>query len=323
MDPPVMPRVLKLSGEPSDTQPAASEIVSDFRVRLGKEVGVAPERLCLLNGKAPVSRSLCLSELGEKDLQLIILAEGETVLGWTTRSLLNALCSPGATGSDEPNVQERFAAIEIDEEQELHTAVRIAALRACEELESSKICCDVIHALKERWVEVPKFMEDGSPAKHPVTEALHEFIKSDFECLAKSPEPPEEMKESMTQKQVKKFRAEGVEKARALVKLIGNLYITKELLDSQTVGYILSVLLTEGATGDHQAECVCDLIQMIGPAVESKPKGRMMMNMILDRLINLMRWGGAEMFSFSVQQRIEQVLEQKRDNWGRPVAGFA
>merc|ERR1712014_487225 len=115
----------------------------------------------------------------------------------------------------------------------------------------------------------------------------------------------------MKKKEIKRYREERREKGLVFIQFLSSL-VKAKLLDLATMDFMTQILIGDDARppGDHQAECVCALLEAIGPAVEAMPHGRSSMNKMLDTLIQVRRWGGTDMFSHETLEKIDRLLEE-------------
>mmetsp|Transcript_94065 Transcript_94065/g.280730 ORF Transcript_94065/g.280730 Transcript_94065/m.280730 type:complete len:327 (-) Transcript_94065:22-1002(-) len=326
-----MPRVAKLNGESPATQPREDELAGDYRIRLAEELGVRPECVGFLGGRAAVPSSAELSSFGaEEVLQVVICPSGETICGWTVRMLLSELCVEGAR-PDMSLAQERLRAVEIQKAEELHNAIQIIISRVLEQPTRFKECTDVVVALNARWPELP--MEEGDSGEgHGKAKAktfkgeLFDSVVQRFAVLRQSTPPQDEGGEGE--------EAEGADasalhrqRAVALMAFLGQLFVRQVMeIDGLNAGAHDLIGRDDHPPGDHQMACAVELLTVAGPSLDATPGGRPVMTHWLDRVCQACSWAyenSLNIFSQPVLAKAEELVALRRRNWGKPVSGFA
>lgn len=328
-----MPRVAKLNGESPATQPREDELAGEYRARLAEELGVKPECVGLLGGRAAVPNSAELSRFSSEEvLQVVVCPPEETISGWTVRMLLNELCVDGTRRPDTSLLDERLAAIEILQAQELKDAIQIITSRALDEPKYYKQCADVVVALNARWPELPS--EPGEGSGEAAGEASGE---GEGEAKAKAKTFKGELFNSLTKNfgvlrnskppDEKGDEAEHRERALALMAFFGQLFVRQVVnMDGLNLAAFDLVGRDDNSPGDHQMDLAVQLLTVAGPSLDAVGGGRPVMTHWLDRIFEIASWSeenGANLFSQPVLLKAEELIKLRRNNWGKALSGFA
>merc|ERR1712118_324725 len=181
---------------------------------------------------------------------------------------------------------------------------------------------DMVLALRLRYPEfepvgiITEAQKRGTSKHTQFTRVLLNTCQNAFESLPETLEPTEEEKEQMPADELLALRQQKQENAVATAKFTGHLFV-RQLMAVKVIGQIVHDLIgvktDRGRPEEYMIECVCELLHITGPELDTTPNGKLLMSAFAARLTDLMR----DSFSEPIQTQIRGVLERFRAYWGK------
>lgn len=302
-----MPKVFKLSGEPTQAQPTVSDTSLTLRRQLAQEFGDSVDRVWLVHGLVLLGFRLAhkqalLVELGDIRLQVIVLPTREAAV----QLVLQQAVLPEVIPED---LIEHLGYIALESLHDLEVAIQLIFRNALARPDICDKYADLACSLKERCSRESPLADTEAEGARTFTRALLNTCQDEFDSVV-----------ALSEKHT----------LLAWVKLMGNLFLRQLVRRAQVVKVVVEELIgVEGGDQEHKAPeeykivSVCELLRTIGPTLDSTPQGKQAMTCFLARLVSLKRRRqlgppdrpGGLCFSERVRAQIEHLTQLREFNW--------
>lgn len=221
------------------------------------------------------------------------------------RSIKSCLKQVGFEDTD--RIVDNIARIELRKAQDLEMVVKLlfdAALTAPHDCE---VYADIVMGLTTRCPEFKAESANDPPITFP--RVLLNTCQNEYESM------PRWLQEPKTRDRNKSRSP----KAVALIRFLGSLFV-RRLAAMRVIGTVLQDLLGARDTNPEELEiyCACELLIVVGSALEGNPQGKLLVQTIANRLTEIKEAcndDGSRLYSEEVQSQIDDVLDLSRNSW--------
>lgn len=198
-------------------------------------------------------------------------------------------------------VVNRLAELELRSAVEMQRLVTTIFDKVLDEPHHGESYADMVSALRARLPELPPEREGEKPQRffRILLNTCQNYFESSMTC--------------MTQ--------ENKHSSIAGIKFFGHLYL-RNLLGLGALDQVVFDLMGAKEDGEHPeehaVECVCNLLQIIGHALEETADGQNLMRSFIARLSRILgekNTDGTESFSTTIRSQIEDLLVLRLNGW--------
>jgi len=156
---------------------------------------------------------------------------------------------------------------------------------------------------------------------------LLNVVQEEFESLPKVIAPTEEEAKYMDREERDFWISQRKGRVLANMKFIGHLFL-RQLLSAKIVGFVLQELTlckeADKMPEEHVLECACELISAVGYTLEEMPMGKVALEQICGRLLDLKGKKTADkkassFYSKRLQFTMQDILDLRQAGWAKKV----
>jgi hypothetical protein len=245
--------------------------------------------------------------------------ERDVELTRKVQSLLNKICPENCE-----NIATRIRnEAQVGNIQELELVIALIFKKALLEMHYCETYADLVHHLRLVMPEFPS--ESGNGKTVTFKSTLLTVCQDEFEALPKTLEPEKDEADKHSAEDLELRKQNRKKRVLANMRFIGNLFL-RQLLTSKIIASVIQelTLCEEDKSGgtavpeEHIIECICELLTSIGYTLEQMPQGKICLQQVCGRLLDLKQRKnnqGKSIYSKRIQFSIQDVLDARQDGW--------
>jgi len=221
-------------------------------------------------------------------------------------------------------IAQQLGETKVETIEELQVVIGLIFKKALSEPHYCETYADLVLALKP---VMPEFPSEEGGKKITFKATLLNVVQEEFESLPKVIAPTEEEAKDMDREERDFWISQRKGRVLANMKFIGHLFL-RQLLSAKIVGFVLQELTlckeADKMPEEHVLECACELISAVGYTLEEMPMGKVALEQICGRLLDLKGKKTADkkassFYSKRLQFTMQDILDLRQAGWAKKV----